>query len=97
MDIIEYARGFMKSIDKVETMNKDYRPDGWETLKPTSKVLHCLNPEACVGSAYEAGASAMLEGLIERGAYMTPEQMKLLEPDRKYPYGYLVFIPEGER
>ena len=63
MDIIEYARGFMKSVDKVETMNKDYRPDGWETLKPTSKVLHCLNPEACVGSAYEAGASAMWDAL----------------------------------
>jgi hypothetical protein len=43
---------------------------------------------------FEAGADAMLEALKKQGAWMTPEQMKLLAPDRKYPYGYIVFIPE---
>lgn len=44
--------------------------------------------------AFEAGADAMLEALKQKGAWMTPEQMKILAPDRKYPYGHLVFIPE---
>jgi hypothetical protein len=43
---------------------------------------------------FEAGADAMLKALKEKGAWMTPEQMKILAPDRKYPYGWLVFIPE---
>lgn len=48
---------------------------------------------------YEAGADAMLEALKAGsmkagGTLMTPEQMKLIVPDREYPYGWLVFIPE---
>ena len=45
---------------------------------------------------YEAGADAMLEALKKKGAWMTPEQMKLLAPDRKYPFGWIVFIPEDK-
>jgi hypothetical protein len=45
---------------------------------------------------FEAGADAMLEALKGKGAWMTPEQMKLLAPDRKYPYGHIVFIPEDK-
>ena len=44
--------------------------------------------------AYEAGADAMLEALKRDSPLMTPEQMKLIAPDRKFPYGHLVFIPE---
>lgn len=50
--------------------------------------------EGQLADVFEAGADAMLEALKEKGAWMTPEQMKLLAPDRKYPYGWLVFIPE---
>jgi len=39
-------------------------------------------------------ADAMLEALKEGHQLMTPEQMKLLAPNRQWPYGWLVFIPE---
>ena len=60
-----------------------WRPAGWANDYANT---------ACQ-SAFEDGADAMLKALKEKGAWMTPEQMKLLAPDRKYPYGYLVFIP----
>jgi len=49
--------------------------------------------------AYEAGADAMLEALKKDKHIMTPAQMELLLPDRKYPprNGYLVFIPDEEK
>lgn len=69
-----------------------WRPEGWK------------NPHSPDGSGtflpsdpdqiFEAGADAILKALKEKGAWMTPEQMRLLAPDRKYPYGHLVFIPE---
>lgn len=46
--------------------------------------------------AFEAGADAILEVLQEKSSLMAPEQIKLIAPDRKYPYGWLVFIPEDE-
>jgi len=68
----------------------EWRPEGWE------------NPHSNLGpgfdlayTAFEAGAEAMLEALKKKGALMTPEQMKLIAPDRQYPYGYLVFIPDA--
>lgn len=71
-----------------------WRPEGWK------------NPFSIAGGAdpadgqryvdYEDGANAILEALKEKGAWMTPEQMKLLAPDRNYPYGHLVFIPEDK-
>ena len=61
-----------------------WRPEGWEN--PHSVALQF--------DAFEAGADTMLDALKEKGAWMTPGQMKLLAPDRKYPYGYIVFIPE---
>lgn len=36
-----------------------------------------------------------LDSLKKKGVLMTPEQMKLIAPDRQYPYGYLVFIPDA--
>ena len=66
-----------------------WRPEGWENphsnLGPGFDLAH---------TAFEAGADAMLEALKKKGAWMTPEQLTLLAPDRQYPYGYLVFIPE---
>lgn len=69
-----------------------WRPDDWEEIRgdaighaPTESTL-----------AFEAGADAMLEALKKRGCLMTPEQMRVLAPDRKYPYGWLVFIEEEE-
>jgi len=44
--------------------------------------------------AYEEGANAMLEALKSKASYMTPQQMRLLAPDRQYPYGHLIFIPD---
>ena len=65
----------------------NWRPDGWSNpyTHPSDSITHL--------SAFEGGANAMLKALKEKGAWMTPKQMKLLAPDRKYPYGYLVFIP----
>lgn len=60
-----------------------WRPEGWK------------NPHTDLASAtFEAGADAILEALKEKGVFMTPQQMKVLAPERKYPYGYLVFIPD---
>jgi len=63
-----------------------WRPEGWKNPHqglPTDEI-------------FEAGADAMLKTLKEKGAWMTPEQMKLLAPDRKYDYGWIVFIPEDK-
>ena len=63
-----------------------WRPEGWEN--PHGMALEF--------DIFEAGADAMLKGLKEKGAWMTPEQMRLLAPDRKYAFGWLVFIPEDK-
>lgn len=68
-------------------MEKGWRPEGWEN--PHSVALQF--------DAFEAGADAMRKALKKKGAWMTPEQMKLLAPGRKYPYGYIVFIPDDEK
>lgn len=41
----------------------------------------------------EAGADEILELLKADSPIFTPEMMKVIAPDRKYPYGWLVFIP----
>jgi len=61
----------------------NWRPEGWEQIKVKEGEL-----------LFEAGADAMVEALKQKGAWMTPEQMRILAPDRKYPYGWIVFIPE---
>ncbi|MCJ7576486.1 MAG: hypothetical protein MUO80_07450 [Dehalococcoidia bacterium] len=63
-----------------------YRPPNWEN--PHGVALQF--------DAFESGADAMLEALKKKGAWMTPEQMRLLAPERKYPYGWIVFIPEDK-
>jgi hypothetical protein len=65
----------------------EWRPEGWNN--PHSVALQF--------DAFEAGADAILKALKEKGAWMTPEQMKLLAPDCKYPFGYIVFIPEEKQ
>ena len=67
-------------------LSKRWRPEGWE---------NCHVPPI-LQSAFEEGAEAMLKSLKEKVSFMTPEQMEILAPDRKYPYGYLVFIPVEE-
>lgn len=76
-------------------MNK-WRPEGWKNPYADSTKTYGFENHAPVRVAFdtfEEGADAILEALKENGAWMTPEQMKLLAPDIKYPYGYLVFIP----
>ena len=69
-----------------------WRPEGWTVA--TGMRLYKGKLLSSAREAYEAGADAMLESLKKKGAWMTPEQMKLLAPDRQHPYGYIVFIPE---
>jgi hypothetical protein len=64
----------------------EYRPPNWKN--PHGVALQF--------DAFESGADTILRLLKEKGAWMTPEQMKLLAPDRKYPYGWIVFIPEDK-
>lgn len=82
-----------------------YRPPNWNNKNPCIECPNKVEDEyglvcdlACglfTKYAYkEAGADAMLEGLKAQGSVMTSEQMKLLAPDRQYPYGHLVFIPD---
>lgn len=76
-----------------------WRPDGWNVNRITERLyLPCdengRTRTEMVEGLVEAGADAMLEALKEKGVLMTPEQMKLIAPDRKYPYGWLVFIPD---
>jgi rubrerythrin len=61
-----------------------WRPEGW-------KNPHTKTPQSY--AAFEAGADGMVEALKKKGAWMTPDQMKLLAPERAYPYGWIVFIP----
>ena len=85
-----------------------WRPEveEWEQIKRehcnlvSGKLTNCehcpTKPMEC-NISFEAGADAILEALKTKGAFMTPEQMELLTPDRKYPYGWLVFIPVEEK
>ena len=85
---------------------KDWRPEGWDAgqignldrdqSKTRTKLLSVVDMDTLRSYEdyqVEAGASAILKALKDKGAIMTPEQMKLLASDRKYPYGWLVFIP----
>jgi hypothetical protein len=72
-------------------MNK-WRPEEWKN--PYKNVTFVGQSLANI---FEEGADAVLETLKKKGAWMTPEQMKLLAPDRKYPYGYIVFIPDEKQ
>jgi len=56
-------------------------------------IGECSDPAWIV---YRERATDLLATICREGAYMTPEQMKLLAPDAKYGYGWLVFIPEGD-
>lgn len=72
---------------------KNYRPDDWEGIKETNRIKS-HDEDWDKEDIFEAGADAMLEVLKNTGSLMSPEQMKLIVPDRKYSYGWLVFIPE---
>ncbi len=80
-----------------------WRPDreNWERARDVM-AKQCANDplfystpvEQVYSGIFEAGADAMLGELKKQGSIMTPEQLKLIAPDRKFPYGWLVFIPE---
>lgn len=76
-----------------------WRPDNWEASRKgiVSKVADGkLSSSSAIDltlKIFEAGAETMLTVLKTKAAFMTPEQMKLLAPDRKYSYGWLAFIP----
>ena len=79
-----------------------YRPKGWKTLKAKNHPLHCFAPDDCVGQSFEAGASAMLEGLKKDGVPVLVNQsggLNILPESLPYVLalmtsGKLVFIPE---
>ena len=75
-----------------------WRPEDWKNPYDTTGATFIPIAIGSLPNAFEAGAEAMLQGLKQNtGAWMTPEQMKLLAPDRKYGYGWLVFIPEEDQ
>ena len=69
-----------------------WRPDNWD--KGGNPIIDGVKYHNYNESDFEAGADAMLEGLKEKSSLMSSAQMKLLAPDRQYPYGWLVFIPD---
>jgi hypothetical protein len=77
-----------------------WRPEGWDSQKIIREApSDSFDADSAVGmlvKVFEAGAESMLEALKKKGAWMTPEQMKLLAPDRQYPFGYIVFIPDDK-
>ena len=78
---------------------KNWRPDGWKTLKPKYYPLHCLAADDCVAQSFEAGADAMLEALREMGEVetrMTYKSSDTLRVWGKETTGKSVFIPDEE-
>ena len=72
------------------------RPKGWERavlleIDAVKKGAPVTEDDILI---YGAGADAYEKGLKKDKPIMTPEQMKLIAPDRQYGYGYLVFLPE---
>ncbi len=65
-----------------------------EGILAEADCKHCPTTPMKCDTSFEAGADAMLEALKEKSPLMTPGQMKLMAPDRQYPYGWLVFIEE---
>lgn len=80
------------------TDKREWRPKtGWINpyLPNFGGEPACACPSE-TSNAYEAGADEIVRALKGKGALMTPEQMKLLAPNRKYSFGWLVFIPDKE-
>ncbi len=44
----------------------EWRPDDWKPFEVKEYPLHCLAPEQCTNSVYEAGADAMYKSLNKR-------------------------------
>lgn len=73
-----------------------WRPKGWRNPYQNSSFTWpglSMSKPKIAHDAYEGGADAIVKILKEEGAFMTPEQMQMLAPERKYPYGWLCFIP----
>ena len=110
-DLEAFKQDCMKHAKEAGTYIRlpGWRPEGWKNPYPSTIIEECkatgeVSAGGFIGStsqqesdAFEAGANAMLKILKEKGAWMTPEQMRLLAPDRKYPYGHIVFIPEAKK
>ncbi len=67
-----------------------WRPEGWQNSWDKKREENGMASKAEI---FEAGASAMLEALKAKSSFMTPEQMRLIVPDRKYSFGWIIFIP----
>lgn len=91
-DIEAFRQDCLKHAKEAGTYIREsgWRPAGWKN------PYQAKWPTQQEYDAFEASADAMLKALKEKGAWMTPEQMKILAPDRKYPYGWIVFIPEDK-
>ena len=75
-----------------------WRPEGWKNPNDKWPVQETYDEQQlrfAKGDAHEAGADALLKALKAKGTLMTPEQMRLLAPDRKYSFGWLIFIEEA--
>ena len=70
-----------------------WRPEDWKNPYDTTGATFIPIAIGSLPNAFEAGTDSLLEALKKKGAWMTPQQMKVLAPDRKYPYGWLCFIP----
>ena len=79
-------------------MWKNNRPPDWNAIVDAriKKVNDFPIIHIGIRDNFEAGADALLDALKSKGSFMNPEQMKLIAPDRKYPYGWLVFIEESK-
>ncbi|KKN31130.1 hypothetical protein LCGC14_0827040 [marine sediment metagenome] len=80
--------------DNRTAIKKPYRPEGWETLKPSYKTLHCLYPDECVSHAYEAGADAMLKRLRKEGTHFKAGRWTDDATFETDVPGWVVFIPD---
>lgn len=70
---------------------RHWRPKYWRNPHTAAATG---TPQYPSFQCFEEGANAMLDALKAEASYMTPQQMRLLAPDRQYPYGHLVFIPD---
>ncbi len=72
-----------------------YRPEGWDAHQLLIDAIRTIPAREWTRERIlESGADAMLEGLKKDSPIMSAEQMALFVPERKYPNGWLVFIPE---
>jgi hypothetical protein len=80
-----------KGRDKMTTK---WRPDNWTQIRQT--ILNKFGRNDFNEPVIELAAQALLDEITKNRQLITPEQMKLMVPDRGFPYGWLVFIPADD-